>query len=420
MNDDYEVAGSLGTLAGRTRLLGLSLARIAGITALVVVSLAPLALVGGTVGEVVAVAVACAAGWVSFGSMDGGPIWALVVVGLRRRVVTRGPRGVVERDGILMGRAGSTMVVARRIGGLGGVLASREGALRAVSEWTHFLNAVLSQLDQRSTVVLRVAILPMQLASPLASSEDENFQRLYGRAYVREALVAIGENASRVPPRRTRARLMRTSEMLEASATSARSLTVETASQGEGIEMVTGSLGVLSKAFGADRTHMREFATHVEGVGFAASGLVAVGWPALVRDPRVLHSLIRAQYPTRLVGVVLQPVSPTHAARIVRRDRTELYADGLMRTRHGFLARVADEADQGAKLQVEEELVRGFWLCRYQLAVVVVAPTARELIGATRGMLQLGARAQIQLRPAYGRHRDIVERIVGLGITRWS
>lgn len=70
-------------------------------------------------------------------------------------------------------------------------------------------------------------------------------------------------------------------------------------------------------------------------------------------------------------------------------------------------------------LTQEEELLAGFRLCRYQLLVVLLAPSPQRLVGSRTALENVAASAQLRLSIGLGEQRSLFERAL-MGANGWS
>lgn len=413
---------TVGTPVGKTRLLGVSLSRLALVAALAICSVAIDVIVGHVTGFVLAVGLLALGTFLNMGRICGDPVWAMVVVWLRKKGEHRGPYGVQELDHVLASRRGGAIAISRKVSGFGPASLTCTGATGAAQEWTGFLNRILGVLETRMTLTVRVSVLPLSLR--LGVPQDPVRRYLQERAYEREAVVSVMSPRGPSFPltggsgRKSRAVLARVGRAMDGAAYSLPTLLSEQIQPAQ--KAVTEALGTLSGRFAVDNAHLVEHATYVQGHDFVARALVATRWPGQFSDPRALQSLILPRAPTRVVGLMIQPVAPKVAVRRMRAERSELIAESMLRAHHGFVDHRSDEHSQTARLSLEDEVEHGYRLCRYQIAVVVFAPDSRRLLRAVQDTVRLCEESQWEMRAADAAHREIFEAVVGGGLRGWS
>jgi len=412
---------TLGTPVGRARLLGVPVSRLALMGVLAISSLAMDVELGHAIGFVLALGMVGVGVLVNVGRISGDPVWAILLVWFRNKVDRRRTFGFIEVDQILTSRRGGAIGISRKLSGFGSASLTQLGATGAAEEWTGFLNRVIAVLEGRMALTVRVSVLPLALRTD-HTLNDAVGSYLEQRAYEREATLTVtaplGSPTPRGSRRKSRAVLARVGRAMDGAAASLPTLVCEEIQPTR--SAVIGALGKLSANFAADERHLVERASYVQGRDFVARALVATRWPGQLSDPRVLQSLVVPRAPARVVGLVIEPVAPKVAARRMRAERSELIAESMLRARHGFVQHRSAEHSQFARLSLEDEVDHGYRLCRYQIAVVVVAPDMRRLTRAVQDAVRLCEESQWEMRPADAAHRRIFEAVVGGGLRGWS
>lgn len=105
----------------------------------------------------------------------------------------------------------------------------------------------------------------------------------------------------------------------------------------------------------------------------------------------------------RSLSVLMEPLSPSAAARRAERDVLENDADAVQRERFGFARTARRERERGQAAAREEELVSGYALMRFVGLVSVAAPDQEALVVACREVEQAAGQACVELTRLYGR-----------------
>ncbi|WP_298212169.1 SCO6880 family protein [Ferrimicrobium sp.] len=279
--------------------------------------------------------------------------------------------------------------------------------------WAHLLNEASNRLVPHGEMVLRSSILPQTLFEDLSQCA-KSYRELALTTYrVQTSLLVTSPPGT---PRRQRAALSRTITGLRM------------ANHFEGItlavperpwELIDTACGGISESFSTAGTQTSEGVEMLVGERFAASTYRVDGWPGRSVDPRMLLALFAPGPPSRVVSLVVRPVEVRRAQREVARHRTEMVADRRLRRERGYLDRARDDHREATSLTQEEELLAGYRLCRYQLLVVLLAPSAQRLAPSRAALEELAASAQLRLRLVLGEQRSLFERAL-LGVTGWS
>jgi len=125
-------------------------------------------------------------------------------------------------------------------------------------------------------------------------------------------------------------------------------------------------------------------------------------WPRVDVGPDFLSPLLLHAGIRRTVAVVMEPMSPSRAAREVERDRTADVADAELRRRGGFLQSARRRREQDGVVQRERELADGHAHFRFSGYVTVSAVSPAALETACRHVEQVAGQARLELRRLYG------------------
>jgi hypothetical protein len=104
----------------------------------------------------------------------------------------------------------------------------------------------------------------------------------------------------------------------------------------------------------------------------------------------------------RSIALVMEPVSPSRAARQVAQARTADLADGELRRRGGFLVTARHSREKESVEERDGELADGHAQYRFSGYVTVTADTRDELRTACAAVEQAAGQARIELRLLYG------------------
>lgn len=124
-------------------------------------------------------------------------------------------------------------------------------------------------------------------------------------------------------------------------------------------------------------------------------------WPRIEVGPEFLAPLLLGPV-RRAVGVVMEPLSPSHALRQVERARTADLADSELRRRGGFLPTTRRSREESQVLEREEELADGHASFRFSGYVTVSAPDKELLESACEATEQAAGQCRLELRRLYG------------------
>lgn len=413
-NDDVDQHNLVyfGTPASGTQMLGLRVAVVARFALAVVVVIGVLGLanpmmrlalvIGGIVGGAALVATIRWFKIHPFASMK-------MFVGAR---VTRRTPGV-STDAQLLLSSGSRQLI-------GGFVVTDEtpaAILRAKQEygdaWAHLLTEASNRLVPHGGLVLRSAILPQTLFEDLSEC-SKSYRELALTTYgVQTSLLVTGPPGSL---RRHRAALVRTMTGLGRT-NHIEGITL--ASPEVPSELIDRACGAISSSFSTAGAQASERVEMLVGDEFVASTYRVEGWPGRSVDPGMLLGLFAPGPPSRVVSLIVRPVETRRAQREVARHRTEMVADRRLRRERGYLDRARDDYREATSLTQEEELLAGYRLCRYQVLVVLLAPSAQRLVASRTGLEELAASAQLRLKLVLGEQRTLFERAI-LGVTGWS
>lgn len=124
-------------------------------------------------------------------------------------------------------------------------------------------------------------------------------------------------------------------------------------------------------------------------------------WPRVDVTPDflgpVLFSTLR-----RSVAMVMEPVSPSRAARQVAQARTADIADGELRRRGGFLVTARQTREKEGVEDRDTELADGHAQYRFSGYVTLTADSRPELDDARSALEQAAGQARIELRLLFG------------------
>jgi hypothetical protein len=140
-------------------------------------------------------------------------------------------------------------------------------------------------------------------------------------------------------------------------------------------------------------------AVHTDGTWHATYWIAE--WPRTDVTPDFLGPVLFSSL-RRTVVLVMEPVSPTRAARQVAQARTADIADGEMRRRGGFLVTARQTREKESVEDRDAELADGHAQYRFSGYVTLTADTRHELATARAAMEQAAGQARIELRLLYG------------------
>ncbi len=124
-------------------------------------------------------------------------------------------------------------------------------------------------------------------------------------------------------------------------------------------------------------------------------------WPRVDVTPDFLGPLLFSPL-RRTLTVVMEPVSPSRAARQVAQARTADIADGELRRRGGFLVTARHTREKQGAEDRDVELSDGHAQYRFSGYLTVTADSRDELRGARAAVEQAAGQARVELRLLYG------------------
>ena len=124
-------------------------------------------------------------------------------------------------------------------------------------------------------------------------------------------------------------------------------------------------------------------------------------WPRVDVTPDFLGPLLFAPLRRSLV-VVMEPESPTRAARQLARARTADIADGELRRRSGFLVSARQHRERHGVEERDAELADGHGQFRFSGYVTLTAESRLGLEAAATSLEQLAGQSHLELRRLYG------------------
>ncbi len=124
-------------------------------------------------------------------------------------------------------------------------------------------------------------------------------------------------------------------------------------------------------------------------------------WPRVDVTPDFLGPVLFSPL-RRSVVMVMEPVSPTRAARQVAQARTADIADGELRRRGGFLVTARHTRERESVEDRDAELADGHAQFRFSGYVTLTADTRPELDAARAVLEQAAGQARIELRLLFG------------------
>jgi hypothetical protein len=124
-------------------------------------------------------------------------------------------------------------------------------------------------------------------------------------------------------------------------------------------------------------------------------------WPRVEVTPDFLGPMLFSPL-RRSLSLVMEPVSPSRAARQVAQARTADLADGELRRRGGFLVTARHVRQKESVEERDAELADGHAQFRFSGYVTVTTDTRPELAGACASLEQAAGQAGLELRLLYG------------------
>jgi hypothetical protein len=124
-------------------------------------------------------------------------------------------------------------------------------------------------------------------------------------------------------------------------------------------------------------------------------------WPQVDVTPDFLGPLLFSPL-RRSITLIMEPVSPSRAARQVAQARTADLADGELRRRGGFLVTARHTREKESVEDRDSELADGHAQFRFSGYVTVTTDTRSELTRACAAVEQAAGQARVELRLLYG------------------
>jgi hypothetical protein len=140
-------------------------------------------------------------------------------------------------------------------------------------------------------------------------------------------------------------------------------------------------------------------AVHADGTWHATYWIAE--WPRTEVTPDFLGPVLFSSL-RRTLALVMEPVSPSRAARQVAQARTADIADGEMRRRGGFLVTARQSREKAGVEERDAELADGHAQYRFTGYVTLTADTRDELTTARAALEQAAGQSRIELRLLYG------------------
>jgi hypothetical protein len=140
-------------------------------------------------------------------------------------------------------------------------------------------------------------------------------------------------------------------------------------------------------------------AVHTDGTWHATYWIAE--WPRVDVTPDFLAPLLFSPL-RRSLSMVMEPMSPSRAARQVAQARTADLADGELRRRGGFLVTARQTREKAGVEERDVELADGHAQFRFSGYVTVTTDTRAELSTARAAVEQAAGQAGIDLRLLYG------------------
>ena len=124
-------------------------------------------------------------------------------------------------------------------------------------------------------------------------------------------------------------------------------------------------------------------------------------WPRVDVTPDFLGPLLFSPV-RRSLSVVMEPISPSRAARQVAQARTADLADGELRRRGGFLVTARQSREKRSVEERDVELADGHAQFRFTGYITVTTDTRTELPAARAAVEQAAGQAGMELRLLFG------------------
>lgn len=124
-------------------------------------------------------------------------------------------------------------------------------------------------------------------------------------------------------------------------------------------------------------------------------------WPRVDVTPDFLGPLLFVPV-RRSISLVMEPMSPSRAARQVARARTEEIADDELRARSGFLVGARQRRERRGIEERDAELADGHGQFRFAGYVTVTATSRAALDASTATLEQVAGQSHLELRRLYG------------------
>jgi hypothetical protein len=125
-------------------------------------------------------------------------------------------------------------------------------------------------------------------------------------------------------------------------------------------------------------------------------------WPQARVYPGFLSPLLLTSGVRRTVSIVYDPVRPDHAAREIRKRKTEYLSDQVQRARMGQLEDARHSAELQDVMQQEADLIAGHGALRYTGLIAVSAADLERLEAATASVEQAAVQSSIDTRRLVG------------------
>jgi len=124
-------------------------------------------------------------------------------------------------------------------------------------------------------------------------------------------------------------------------------------------------------------------------------------WPRVDVTPEFLGPILFSPL-RRSISVVMEPISPTRAARQVAQARTADLADAELRRRGGFLTTARHAREKQSVEERDVELADGHAQYRFSGYVTVTSDSREDLAASCAAAEQAAGQAGIELRLLYG------------------
>ncbi len=124
-------------------------------------------------------------------------------------------------------------------------------------------------------------------------------------------------------------------------------------------------------------------------------------WPRVDVTPEFLGPLLFSPL-RRSISLIMEPISPSRAARQVAQARTADLADGELRRRGGFLTTARHARQKESVEERDVELADGHAQYRFSGYVTVTADSREELTTSRAAAEQAAGQAGVELRLLYG------------------